>query len=122
MSEYFDIRCGDDLDMFGRDAAPLEVLGQDLYHLLITNRGELMQDPDWGFGLQSYLNAPLPPTLADDIEAAVKRDDRVDDATCEIKPLPLEADAYELVLNVTAGEEFLKLALQLTPSGIVRVA
>jgi phage baseplate assembly protein W len=122
VSEYFDIRCGDDFDLFGRDAAPLEVLGQDIYHLLITNKGELLQDPDWGFGLPMYLGRPLPPTLAADIVAEVKRDDRVDDATCEITKVAGQEDTYRLVLNVAVADQFLEMALQITPDGIVRVS
>ena len=122
MTEYFDIKCGDDLDMFGRDALPLEVLGQDVYHLLITTKGELLQDPDWGFGLNSYLNASLPKDLAAQIETEVKRDDRVDDAVCVIKPIAGQVDAYQLDLRITVGDEFLEMALKLTPDGIVRVS
>lgn len=122
MTEYFDIRCGDDLDAFARDARPLEVLAQDIYHWLITAKGACIRDPDWGFGLESYLSKPLPSTLAGDIENGVRRDDRVSDAKCTITPIVGEEDAHRIALLVEVEGEFLTLALTLTPSGIARVA
>lgn len=122
MSEYFDIRCGDDLDPFGRDAAPLEALAQDIYHLLITNKMSLLQDPDWGLGLESYLGKPLPSTLAGDIEGAVRRDDRVSDARCMISKVAGAEDSYRIDLQVEVADDFLELALVLSPDGIVRVS
>lgn len=122
MSEYFDIRCGDDLDPFARDARPLEVLAQDIYHLLITNKMTLLRDPDWGFGLEGYLGRPLPSTLAADIVARVREDDRVSDARCTIVPVPGETDSYRINLIVEVEGTFLEVALALTPSGIVRVS
>lgn len=119
---YFDIRCGDDLDMFARDARPLEVFAQDIYHLLITNKMSLLQDPDWGFGLESYIGRPLPSTLAFDIESAILRDDRASKAKCSIVKVPSEADSYRMSLEVETEFGFLNLALAMTPSGIVRVA
>ncbi len=122
MSEYFDIRCGDDLDPFGRDASPLETFAQDLYHLLITNKMALLRDPDWGFGLESYLGKTLPATLAFDIENAVRRDDRANGAKCTIAPINGEPESYRLDLVVETDDGFLELALALSPDGIVRVS
>lgn len=121
MSEYFDIRCGDDLDPFARDARPLEVFAQDIYHLLITPKMVLFRDSDWGIGLPSYLGRPLPSTLADDIENAVLRDDRASDAKCTIKEVPGEANSYRVELQVETDAGFLEIALAMTPSGIARV-
>jgi hypothetical protein len=122
VSAYFDIRCGDDLDLFARDVPPLEVLAQDLYHLLITNKLTLLLDPDWGLGLEDYCGKPLPSTLAGDVENAVRRDDRVSGAKCTITPIPGEENAWDLRLAVQVESTFLTLALQLTPNGVVRVA
>jgi hypothetical protein len=122
VSEYADLRCGDDLDPFARDAPPLEVLAQDIYHLLITNKMCLFLDPDWGLGLESYLGKPLPSTLAGDIENEVRRDDRVSDARCVITPIDGQSDSYQMRLAVEVDGTFLNIALQLTPDGIVRVS
>lgn len=124
MTDYFDIRCGDDLDMFARDVRPLEVFAQDLYHLLVTNWGALVRDPTWGLGLESYLGRPLPATLAYDIETLVRKDDRANDARCTITEIPGEpkGEAFILKLEVECDAGFLEVALKLTPSGIVRVA
>jgi len=122
MSEYFDIRCGDDVDLFGRDAPPLETAAQDIYHLLITEPMTLLRDPDWGFGLERYLGKQLPPTLAKEIETAVTKDDRFSDAKCTIVRDPNNADNYRLTLTVAVDGNFLTLALVITPDGIVRVS
>jgi len=119
---YFDIRCGDDLDRFARDARPLEVLAQDIYHWLITDKGACIRDPEWGFGLNSYLGKPLPASLAADIENGVRRDDRVSDAKCTITKVEGEDESYRIDLLIQVDDEFLTLALSMTPSGIVRVA
>ncbi len=107
---------------FARDTDPRETFAQDLYHLLITNKMSLLLDPDWGFGLETYLGRALPPTLAADIENVVRDDDRVSGASCTIVPVAGEIDSYRLTLNVECEAGFLELALALSPSGIVRVA
>jgi hypothetical protein len=124
MTEYFDIRCGDDLDLFARDARPLEVLAQDIYHWLTTGRNTLFLDLDWGFGLDNYIGKPLPhpDTLAFDVENALRRWDRVESAKCVIAPIDGAVDAYRFDLQVQCDEGFLEIALAMTPSGIVRVA
>lgn len=123
MTEYNDMRCGDDLDPFGRDAAPLEVLGQDLYHFLITVPGALLLDPNWGLGLELYLGKPLPTTLAADVENAVRENfsDRISDAVCTITRIPGEEESYRFELKAQVDDAFLIVALNLTPDGAVRV-
>lgn len=120
VSDYKDIRAGDDLDPFARDVPPLETLAQDIYHLLITNKLTLLQDPDWGFGLEDYIGRPIPGALAYRIETAVRADDRVSDARCVITKL--DEESYSLTLTVEVDADFLTLALKLTPDGIVRVS
>ncbi len=123
MTEYFDIRCGDDVDRFARDVRPFEVLSQDVYHWLITERGSLILDPDWGFGLNSYIGKPLPSTLAKDIEEGlVREDDRISEARCTIARVNGEEESYRLDLQAEVEDGFLAIALELTPDGIAKVA
>lgn len=122
MTEYFDIRCGDDLDPFARDVPPLEAFAQDIYHLLTTHALTLIRDPDWGKGLESYLGKPLPATLAGDIVNLVRTDDRASNATCTITKVANEEESYRLDLKVETDSGFLDMALQLTPDGLVRVS
>jgi hypothetical protein len=121
---YFDIRCGDDLDRFARDARPLEVLGQDVYHWLITDKGAIFRAPNWGGGLNSYISKPLPTTLAADIENGILDafSDAISAAKCTIEPIAGEKDSYRFDLQCEVDDDFLTIALTLTPSGIVRVA
>lgn len=120
--QYFDIRCGDDLDPFARDARPLEVLAQDIYHWLITDPMTLPKAPEWGMGLESYLGRPLPGALAFVIETRVQDLFPVSDARCVFAPVPGEQESYRMTLTCEVEREFLALALQLSPSGIVRVS
>lgn len=125
MTEYFDIRCGDDLDPFARDVGPLETLAQDIFHWLKTSPMTLPIDSDWGFGLEDYLGRPLPSTLAADMQSGVRRDfeDRVSDAQCTITPIAGEIDAYHVELVVEVDGAFLTIAINMSPTGgIVRVS
>lgn len=123
MTLYFDIQCFDDLDPFGRDADPLETLAQDIFHLVVTNKFTLLQDPDWGFGLEDYLSKPLPQTLAFDIESLIKRTfDQVTDAKCTISKVAGQVDTYRFDLKVEVEGTFLDMALQLSPRGIERLS
>jgi len=118
MTEYFDIACGDDVDLWGRDADPIATARQDIYHLLITEPMTLLQDPDWGFGLERFLGKQLPPMLAKDIETAVKKDDRFSDAKCTITPEPDNPDNYTLSLVVAVDDTFVTVALAMSPNGV----
>ena len=78
----------DDLDPTGAMASGITVLVNDIYHLIITERGTLATDPDFGFGVTDELLSGLLdediPALADEIEAAILDDDRVSDSTVTI--------------------------------------
>ena len=110
-------RCWDDLDSFGDDPPALDDFLQDVYHLLITVKGDLWYAPDFGFGLPLYLGKPLPSTLAADIENKVREDDRCSNAKCTISQA---GDAFHYTLNLVVEVEsgFLQLALDITPAGI----
>jgi len=124
VTEYNDIRCGDDVDAFARDARPLEVLAQDLYHWLLTDKMTLYEAPDWGFGLGSVLGRPIPSTLSADVENGVLRTfaDRISSVRCVVTRVDGQDDSYRMDLKAAVEDTFLQIALQLTPSGIVRVA
>jgi hypothetical protein len=78
----------DDLDPTGAMASGITVLVNDTYHLIITERGTVATNPDFGFGVTEELLSGLLdediPALADEIEAAILDDDRVSDSTITI--------------------------------------
>ncbi len=114
MTEYRDLACGDDLDLFGRETDPLETLQQDLEHRLFADRGSLVFDPNFGLGLRNYIGKPLPSTLASEIEESFGRDDRVLRAKCTITPHPTEPNAYRIEIGVTCTDGFVALVVEMT--------
>ena len=119
MTAYFDVQCVDDLDLFARDVGPIEALRQDVYHWLITDKQSLVQDPEWGFGVERFIGKPIPSTFARDVENGVREAfaDRISDARCELVPVAGELDAYRMDLTCEVDGTFLRLALSLSPSG-----
>lgn len=96
--------CMDDIDPGGRLATGLQPLVQDVYHLLITERGTLPTDAEFGFGLSdAILSGYGPeelPALADQIETALSEDDRIASNTVEFT---VENEAVSIVISVTAA-------------------
>ena len=78
MSEPIDLLCEDDRDAFGREATLLESIRQDAIHWLFCQRGELVFEEDFGFGIGSYVGQPAPSTLGTEIEEGLAAaDDRI---------------------------------------------
>lgn len=75
----------DDVRLDSTLAKGLQPLIQDVYHLLITERGTMWTDPEFGFGLSdAVLSAFGPdelPSVADEIESSLAEDDRIASAT-----------------------------------------
>lgn len=116
MSEPTDWACDEDLDPFMREVGPLEALRQDLTWMLWESRGSHLLDPEWGIGLEDYLNRPLPSNLSATIEQAYERDDRVMSARCTIVPLGTAGDSYRFEIEVEASEGFLRIVEELRAS------
>ena len=121
MTEYLDIQCGDDIDPSGRDAYPVAVLSQDLYHLVVTPARSLIRDLEWGFGIQNYLSKPLPSSFTTSLENAIRQDDRVSDAKVVLTSLGGDDAGYRLDIKAETDAGWLTIAIAMTPSGIVRL-
>lgn len=77
-----DLRWVDDLDETAASVSGVELLVQDLFHLLDTAPGQLVDDPTWGYGIkQRLLSVGLTPAriaqIPAEIAAALRKDDRV---------------------------------------------
>jgi phage baseplate assembly protein W len=84
--DFTDFDCFDDLNAFDVDITdPIEVLAQDVYHILIEPAGSNIDDPDRGIGLPDHLSAPRDATLAARIDAQLQKDDRVDTSSTTIE-------------------------------------
>ncbi len=74
-----DVRCFDDLDLFGRETVnELEDVDQDLYHRLLEARGSNPDDLERGLGLRSRLSGRPDPGLRSRAEDECQRDPRVE--------------------------------------------
>lgn len=107
MNEYNDWKCDDEVDMFGREAGPLDVLKQDIMNMLRTPRGSLLFDPDWGICIEDYLGKPLPSNLSSLIEGMIDRDDRVLSARVELAPIGLGFERFDVSVRVQVADGFL---------------
>lgn len=125
-----DLLCVDDLaeDMAEIDGTTADgaraILGQDLYHRLITARGTLPDDRDYGLGIHQYLNAPTDISdlhaLAGRIRLELEKDDRVDDIAAtvnfdggslsvrvQVTPADPALGTFDLILAAEDGEVLL---------------
>lgn len=126
-----DLVCIDDLDPRGSetDPASLEALAQDLYHRVITARGRLPDDPDYGLDLIEFLHRPTTQTellaMAGAVTAEMRKDDRVTDAettltangsslTVQIAVTPKDPSIalFKLIVSVTDGATLLEEIIQ----------
>lgn len=76
-----DLVCVDDLDPSGNETtSDLQALAQDVYHLLLESPGSNLDDPTRGVGLGLILSRPAPDLLAlpGQIDAQLRKDDRID--------------------------------------------
>jgi hypothetical protein len=61
LSEEIDLSCWDDLDDSEIVITGLDVVAQDLYHVLIEPRASNLDDPDRGADIQSFTNSKQDP-------------------------------------------------------------
>ncbi len=121
-----DALCLDDLDLFGGEIDdPLQELAQDLYHRLIEAPGSNLDDPARGFGLEGRLSGSGRPgtiaaSLAHEIEAEMRKDDRVRNAIATVTSPA--AGEYRIDLQIQADEGVLKITLVKDGAGVRRVA
>lgn len=81
-----DVICEEDLDLYGRETDDaIAVLEQDLWHRLLEEPGENLDDPDRGCGLRDILSSDFDAEgIRQRIVADFKKDVRVDTVTVAI--------------------------------------
>lgn len=117
-----DLVCIDDLTTSADETDPTTIasLAQDLYHRCTTERGSLVDDPDYGDDARGFLNAALTPgellTIGGRLSLECLKDDRVAQAvvtarltapgeltiTFEITPAIVGLAPFTLILAITA--------------------
>jgi len=82
-----DVVCFDDVDLMGAECtSELQVLEQDVYHVLIQSLGSNPDDLERGIGIEDYLSGTESDlqALPAIIDAQLKEDDRIDDSTTTV--------------------------------------
>jgi len=120
-----DLDCADDITSTARELAdddPL-IVAQACYRRLITPRGSLVDDPEYGFDLRSLLHRGMTTAVLGAVEGQIKaelvKDDRVASLSVTVQQIDAEnftvdiagetAEApFSLVLAITDGAALIK--------------
>lgn len=89
-----DVSCWDDIDPLAVDLLPddTNVVAQDAYHRLITPKGSLLDDPDWGIDILDFIHQPASAaylaSLPGIVRSELAKDDRIDsvEVTVTLQP------------------------------------
>jgi phage baseplate assembly protein W len=120
-----DISCVTDLADDGRTVTGRMVVAEAIARRLITPRGRLIDDPDYGYDLTAFINDDLTPAalagLRSSTEQECLKDERVQGAEVEA-----ELDAFGLLtvsvdLETADGPFSLVLAVSATTIAIISV-
>lgn len=113
----------DDLDPTHRMTSGTALVGQAIYHRLITPRGGLIDDPNYGLGLIEQLHQAKTPVqqraLVTQIKAEALKDERVE--RCDVTMADLGGGRVDisLAIDCSAGPFKLILSADVTLASIV---
>lgn len=123
-----DLSCVEDVTEALDEVDPFSpvAIGEALLRRLTTPRGQLPDDPDYGFDIRGYCNRGVPTgelrELAGQIRSEVSKDDRVEDASVtvtvpdlstmsvriEVTPADPLLDPFSLTFAVVSGQLLLE--------------
>lgn len=119
-----DLQCWDDLDPSAAEISGVDVVAQDAYHELISPRGSIIDDPDAGEDVRSYLQQKVSPgflaAVPGRLANAIMRDPRIDDA----KGSATSTDGGQSIdcrISATTGQGPFRLVFTLTADTVVRL-
>lgn len=117
--------CVDDLTMPAVLVKGNRVVAEAIARRLITRRGQLVDDPNYGFALTDYLDADLTPAELVRIQAGVQaeclKDERVSGATSTVT-LAGSVLIVAIALTVAAGPFTLVLSVSDVSATILQVS
>lgn len=106
----YDLSCYDDCDIFFTEINGLdntEIIAQSIYRRIITEHGTLIDDEDYGYGLDSLLSRGITgdnlQIIPSEIKQEILKDDRVDECTVEI--IALSSRNIQLTINCIASDD-----------------
>lgn len=80
-----DLSCTDDLDPLLGEVTGVELIKQAVHRRLITPRGQLIDDPDYGLDLFSFLSADMTAaelaTIPSQVDGEILKEDEVSNST-----------------------------------------
>lgn len=100
---------------YGRTVSGGELLAEAAYRRLITVRGTLLDDPNYGLGLVRWLQAEYTPSMLAALPAIIRlelmKDPRLDSVAVEITDTRNASSAVSLQIDITGsgvnGEGFI---------------
>jgi hypothetical protein len=107
------------------DPTTTQSLAQDIYHRITTERGSLVDDPDFGEDVRGYLSSATTPrelfAIGGRLEAEILKDDRVRSVTVDVQgntselnitisvtPDDPTLEPFRMILAVTSAEALLQ--------------
>jgi hypothetical protein len=107
--------CFDDLDPLGAEASERQSLAQDLYHRLITPRGRILDDAEFGLDVRAWLSGDFPANAGALIEEEMLKDQRVASASVTVsKPNP---DAFTIQVAIETDDDAFALTVDVSTAG-----
>lgn len=113
--QYPDAVLYDDADPLGAECtSELQVLEQDVYHVLIEEPGSNPDDPNRGIGIEGKLSGTEDDflLLPSAIDAQLREDDRIDESTTTITkvgPSGQQGATYLVNIQIQVGEQVFAL-------------
>jgi phage baseplate assembly protein W len=117
-----DLSCTDDLseDWSELDGSDVRLVAEAALRRLTTARGTLLDDPDYGLDLRSFLHRGQTPADLLAMRGAVRsellKDDRIDDGALTVELIRSGVE-IQISISVTASEAPFALTLAVTDSG-----
>lgn len=113
----------DDLDPTHRLTSGTALVGQAIYHRLITPRGRLIDDADYGLGLIEQLHKAKTPVQYRALETLIRsealKDERVERCDAKLTDLGAGRTDIQLSIDCSAGPFKLILSADVTLASIV---
>lgn len=115
-----DLSCVDDLDPAMAEVSGIEVLRQAIARRLMTPRGALWQDPNYGLDLRGYISkatdGAVLASLPGQVRLEILKDERIDSATVQVQRVTL----FEIDMSVscTCGLGPFSLALSVSEAAV----
>ena len=120
----YDLKCLDDLDLLAEEVEYDEALLQDHYHRAGTQKGSIIDDPEFGLGLVSRLSdfTGSPEALRSLLVAEHKKDPRILDSKVTFTAIVTQGvSGFLFTSELTTDEGVVSLDIEATPQGVRRV-